>query len=153
MSAFVLLSPAGRPTSVLLGHMNPAAPWDHIGALDAERVAVHGKRWMIPSSHMIYGESPGEAAARILREQLELSPLRLEGPQVISEVYTPARFPDHPRHWDLEFLFRGEVPEDTAPRSAAWTELRFVDVPRTPPSDFARSHEDVLRSAGFTLPE
>src|SRR3989442_4075768 len=52
---------------VLMGHMNPKAPWDHIGALDPSRVEAHSRGWMLPSSHLIFLESPDEAARRIAR--------------------------------------------------------------------------------------
>jgi ADP-ribose pyrophosphatase YjhB (NUDIX family) len=151
LSAFVLLSPRGRPTEVLLGRMNPAAPWDHLGALDPKRVEVHARGWMLPSSHLIFREAPQEGARRILREQLGISSLALTGPQVVSEVYAPRRFPERPAHWDLEFLFRGEWPEPRPPACDAWTELRFVDTRTASRAEMARSHEDILASAGMPL--
>src|SRR5206468_4725043 len=65
--------------------------WDHIGALDPSRVEAHSHGWMLPSSHLIFRESPDDAARRIAREQLELPDLALTGPTVVSEVYTPKR--------------------------------------------------------------
>lgn len=149
LSAFVLLTPRDRPSAVLMGHMNPEAPWDHLGALDPSRVEAHRHGWMLPSSHLMVGESPSDAAQRILGEQLKLPSRPLEGPQVVSEVYAPRRFPAHRAHWDLEFLFRGTLDGSSPPISEAWVELRFVDTRVTPQSEIARSHEDVLASAGF----
>jgi ADP-ribose pyrophosphatase YjhB (NUDIX family) len=97
----------------------------HIGALDPERVEAHSKGWMIPSSHLLLKESPHEAAKRILEEQLELEGVRLSEPKVVSETYTPRRFSDLPSHWDLEFVFRGELPMEQVPRAFAWKELAF----------------------------
>ena len=94
-------------------------------------------------------QSPGDAARRIAREQLELPDLRFSKPEVVSEVYTPKRFPNAPKHWDLEFLFRGEMPAAEVPHPAAWRELAFVDLRRTAKSEIARSHEDVIESAGL----
>lgn len=149
LSAFLVLTEAGHNECVLMGHLNPAAPWDHIGALDPSRTSVHSKGWMLPSSHLILNESPDGAACRIAAEQLECRDLVLSEPLVVSEVYTPKRFPDVVRHWDLEFIFRGTWPGGAAPHAAAWTELRFVDLATTPKSAIARSHEDVLESAGL----
>lgn len=149
LSAFVLLWPDNNPSAILMGHMNPDAPWDRLGALDPSRVEAHRHGWMLPSSHLIVGESPSGAARRILAEQLGIESQPLEGPQVVSEVYAPRRFPDHRAHWDLEFIFRGIVNGSAPPFSDAWVELRFVDVRATPRSEIARSHEDVLASAGF----
>lgn len=150
LSAFLLVSEHGHPGRVLMGHLNPEAPWDHIGALDASRTAAHSKGWMLPSSHLILNEAPDAAAQRIAREQLERTDLLFSEAKVVSEVYTPRRFPDIVRHWDLEFLFCGEWPGG-APKASAWTELRFVDLTATPKADMARSHEDILASAGLKL--
>ncbi|HXW37101.1 MAG TPA: hypothetical protein VEJ36_04280 [Nitrososphaerales archaeon] len=149
LSSFVVINETGRKENVLLGHLNPKAPWDHIGALDPERIAVHSKGWMIPSSHLILKESPQDSANRILKEQLELDGVSLSGPKVVSEVYTPRRFPDIPSHWDIEFIFTGELPRESLPRPGAWTEMRFVDTRATKRAEMARAHEEVLESLGF----
>src|SRR5438046_5568350 len=146
LSAFVIVTETGHPTNVLMGHMNPRAPWDHIGALDPSRVEVHSRGWMLPSSHLIFQESPGDAARRIAHEQLELPDLLLSEAKVVSEAYTPRRFPDAPMHWDIEFLFRGELSAAGVPRPAAWTALALVDLRRSAKSEIARSHEDVIES-------
>jgi ADP-ribose pyrophosphatase YjhB (NUDIX family) len=153
LSAFVVLTEAGYPNWVVLGRLNPEASWDHIGALDPERTEVHSKGWMIPSSHLLLGEAPQDAARRILWEQLDLKGVPLTEPSVVSESYTPRRFPDLPSHWDVEFIFRGEIPTAKLPKTPAWTELAFVDVSRTRKSEMARSHEDILESAGFMFAE
>ncbi len=136
ISTFVILSKVGSPQLVLMGHVNKKAPWDHIGALDPERVERHGKGWMLPSSALILGESPQEAAERILKEQLSITGQPLDGPLVFSEVYGPMS------HWDLEFLYLGQ--RGDAPSSEAWSELRFVDLTKTRKEDIARGHEDIL---------
>lgn len=150
LSAFVVISDEKNPKGVLMGHLSTKARWDHIGALDASRVQAHSKGWMLPSSHLIVHESPQEAATRILREQLAIEDSKqvsLSDPKVVSEVYTPKRFPNLPSHWDIEFIFRGTLGK--APKSNAWTDLKFIDVGKTPLSDIARSHEDILESVGF----
>lgn len=149
LSAFLVITAKGHANQVLMGHLDPAAPWDHIGALDPSRTSVHSQGWMLPASHLVVRESPREAAARIAREQLELPDLAVGEPRVVSEVYTPRRFPENPAHWDLEFIFRGEVEASAVRPAAAWTELRFVDLDVTPKSAIARSHEDILESAGL----
>ncbi|HYM40323.1 MAG TPA: hypothetical protein VEY12_09330 [Thermoplasmata archaeon] len=153
LSAFLVINERDRNNHALLGHLNPAAPWDHIGALDESRTAVHSKGWMLPSSHLIVNESPEVAARRIAAEQLERHDLTFSDARVVSEVYAPRRFPGLTRHWDIEFVFRSEWPGGAAPKAAAWTELRFVDLATTPKSAMARSHEDVLESAGLHFGE
>src|SRR5437899_1226715 len=102
-----------------------------------------------PSSHLIFRESPDDAARRITREQLELPDLALSGPTVVSEVYTPKRFPGTAHHWDIEFLFRGQLAAADAPHPTAWKELAFVDLRRTSKSEIARSQQDVIESGSL----
>ncbi len=70
ISAFVIISKTNSPEQVLVGRINKKAPWDHIGALDPERVERHSKGWMLPSSALMLGEPPKKAAERILKEQI-----------------------------------------------------------------------------------
>jgi ADP-ribose pyrophosphatase YjhB (NUDIX family) len=151
LSAFLLVTEPRHPRWVLMGHMNPSAPWDHLGALDPGRVEAHRHGWMLPSSHLIFKEAPDEAARRIAREQLELPDLEVSSAGVFSEVYRPRRYTGYSEHWDLEFLFRATRSEARLGRPAAWTELRFVDTERAGTADIARSHEDILALAGFPL--
>jgi len=150
LSAFLVITDERNANRVLMGHLNPKASWDHIGALDSSRVDVHSKGWMLPSSHLLVYESPQEAARRILREQLEID-LTLNGPDVVSETYTPKRFPDLPRHWDIEFIFKGRMSEDHIPKPFAWSELSFVNLNTAMRTEIARSHEDILESAGLVF--
>ncbi len=149
LSAFVVLSSTERPSFVLLGKIDPAAPWDHLGSLDPTRVEAWKDRWMLPASHLLLLESPQDAAGRILRELVGLSSVPLEGPKVISEVYTPERHPTARQHWDLEFIFQGKVPERSVRRNQAWRELEFVDTRSLENEDLARTHGDILGHAGF----
>ena len=144
LSAFLVISRKGRPNEVLMGRLRPDAPWDHIGAQDSARAEANSKGWMLPSSHLILGEGPGEAARRIAQEQLGLRDPPVHGPLAFSEVYGSSN------HWDLEFIFTGEL--DTLPVHDAWKELRFVDLNRTRKEDFARSHEDILAHIGRWKP-
>ena len=149
LSSFLLVSPLGRPNEVLVGRMNPEAPWDHLGGLGPDRVEVHRRGWMLPSSQLLLGEGPEEAARRIRTEQLGGLPVSFEPVRIASEVYTPRRFPGNRYHWDLQFLYRGTTATLEAPRHPAWSELAFVDVPATPARDFARAHDEVLELLGL----
>src|SRR6266702_3194072 len=91
LSAFLIVTEVGDPRKDLMGHMDPGAPWDHIGRLDPSRNEVHSRGWMLPSSPPIFPESPGDAARRIAREQIELPDLSFSDPIVVSEAYTPRR--------------------------------------------------------------
>lgn len=145
ISAFVLVSDRSRPGTMLLGHLNPDAPWDHLGALDRKRALVNSKGWMIPSSHLVYGESPHQAAARILKEQLGMEGVVLGEPAVFSEVYTPERFPELGGHWDLEFVFKADAdPTVVDLKHPAWRDLKFVEARTLDAAEVARSHEDII---------
>ncbi len=140
ISAFVVLNQSGFPNRVVMGRLNTSAAWDHIGALDPERAEANNKGWMLPSSHLILGESPAAAADRILKEHLGLTNQTLAGPLVFSEVYGRLN------HWDIEFVFTGERAA-IAPHPA-WRELAFVDTAQARKEDIARAHEDVLAALG-----
>lgn len=150
ISVFLILEAKNDPRSVLMGYLNPDANWAHIGALTQDRIEAHSKGWMLPSSHIIFGESPNEAAKRVSSEQLGIENfdgLCLSGPKVFSEVYSPKRHPEAKEHWDLQFLFEGNVESsdllnDVARR--AWKKLDFINIDSIDPSKISRSHEDVL---------
>jgi len=140
LSAFLVISEIGHPERVLMGHLDPSAPWDHLGALDPERAEANRHGWMLPSSHLLLSESPKAAAERILKEQLGLPMSELDGPYVYSEVYGAKN------HWDLHFVFIGE--REQVAQHPAWSELAFVDVNETPRDQIARYHEDILALVG-----
>jgi hypothetical protein len=153
LSTFLILSEAGHPSSVLVGRMNPTAPWDHLEGLDAERIEAHRKGWLLPASHLLLREAPDESARRILKEMLGGARPSLEPARVVSEVYTPRRFPETHNHWDISFLYQGTWRGAPPSVPSVWTDLRFVDVGRARRSDFARSHEEVLEHIGLRVSE
>jgi len=150
LSAFLVLRPSGHGGQVLLGRIDPAAPWAEVGGLSAERVARIGDRWMLPSSQLLVFESPAEAARRIVREQLGTSLHDLRGPAVFSEAYPRGTAGRVDPHWDLHFVFEGHWPEMTFPRSRMFRALEFVDIARTPRSEIARAQADILELVGLS---
>jgi ADP-ribose pyrophosphatase YjhB (NUDIX family) len=148
ISVFLIIHQRDRSSNVLMGRINPNADWDHIGALTHDRVAAHSDGWMLPSCHIMYGESPQDAVRRIAKEQLGFEKeLNLAGPKVYSEVYTPKRHPTAKEHWDLQFIFEGELGVEELQRKKtpnAWRELEFVDIDLLNKTKFARSHEDII---------
>jgi ADP-ribose pyrophosphatase YjhB (NUDIX family) len=151
LSAFLILSAEDRPTSVLVGRINPDGAWDHLEGLDAERIHAHHGGWLLPASHLLVRESPESAARRILEEMLGGGPATLEPPRVTSEVYAPRRYPETLNHWDLSFLFRGIWHGDAPSIPSVWEELRFVDSRAVRRTEFARSHEEVLDHVGLSV--
>jgi hypothetical protein len=149
LSVFLVLTPPGQEAAVLMGRIDPSAPWDEIGALDPARRRAIGDRWMLPSSQLVFFESPSEAALRILKEQLASDPIPLEGPAVFSEAYhRPGSAATDP-HWDIHFVFRGRWRSASPPRVPAWRQLEFVDVGRLAPDGIARNQGDVLALVGL----
>ena len=150
LSAFLIVRDSSG--KVLMGKINTEAPWDHLGALDPARIELHRKGWMLPSSHLIVHESPQLALRRIGVEQLEMPVLSISEPIVISEVYRPRNFADSDEHWDIEFVSFALEEEDRVPsRTLAFSELRMLDPKMMKRGEIARSHEDILASAGIAL--
>jgi ADP-ribose pyrophosphatase YjhB (NUDIX family) len=140
ISAFLVISKKSEPGEVLLGRLNKNAEWDHIGALDVKRRERFASGWMLPSSHLILFETPEGAARRILREQLGIRNQVLEGPLAFADTSGTSN------HWDIGFVFTGE--RESVPTSAAWDELKFVDVAQLKRDEIVRSQLDVLAYAG-----
>jgi ADP-ribose pyrophosphatase YjhB (NUDIX family) len=149
LSVFLVLTPPNREAAVLMGRVDPSAPWAEIGAIDPARLRAVGDRWMLPSSQLVFFESPDEAARRILKEQLDSEPIRLDGPAVFSETYRRPGSTATDPHWDFHFVYRGRWPSASPPHAPAWRELEFVDVNRLRPVEMARNQGDVLSLVGL----
>jgi ADP-ribose pyrophosphatase YjhB (NUDIX family) len=145
ISAFLVISKKDEAGSVLMGRINKNAEWEHIGALNGKRLERFASGWMLPSSHLILFETPEGAARRILREQLGLKNLKLQGPMTFADTST-APFSGMLNHWDIGFIFTAE--RESVPSSEVWDELKFVDVDVLKPDDIVRSQIDVLTYAG-----
>jgi ADP-ribose pyrophosphatase YjhB (NUDIX family) len=145
ISAFLVISKKDEASKVLMGRINKNAEWDHIGAIEGKRLERFASGWMLPSSHLIMFETPEGAARRILREQLGIRNLKLQGPLTFADTGT-AYFSGLLNHWDIGFIFTAE--RETLPSSDAWDELRFVDVNTLKREDMVRSQLDILTYAG-----
>jgi len=140
ISAFVIISRRNDPGSVLMGKIDKNANWDHIGALDPKRVERLRTGWMLPSSHLMLYETPEGAARRILREQLNIHDMKLDGPLTFVDTSGTEN------HWDIGFIYTGT--RDLPPKSPAWSELRFVQPGELKGEEVVRSQIDVLAYAG-----
>jgi 8-oxo-dGTP pyrophosphatase MutT (NUDIX family) len=147
LSSFLVCTLKGDEKKVLMGRLDPKAPWDHVGGLDERRINLSSKGWMLPSSHLLYGESPEEGAERIANEQLGIE-RKFSNPIVASEFYVPKSSTSGKKHWDLEFIYRFE--ESQLRPHQMWRSLEFVDYAASK-HEIARSHEDVLRNAGLDI--
>jgi ADP-ribose pyrophosphatase YjhB (NUDIX family) len=140
ISAFVIISRRSEPEGVLMGKIDKTASWDHIGALDSKRVERLSTGWMLPSSHLMLYETPEGAARRILREQLSIRDMKLEGPLTFADTSGTEN------HWDIGFIYSGT--RDALPKNPAWRELRFVRPSELRSDEVVRSQIDVLAYAG-----
>jgi hypothetical protein len=149
LSVFLVLRSPEDRHRVLLGRVNPTAPWFEVGGMDPGRLERVGQAWMLPSRQLILFEGIEEAAHVIAREQLGSELPKVSGPSVFSD---PSRRPgseSRDPHWDIHFVFEGTWPASTPPSSRMWHELAFVDVTRTPRTEIARGQGDVLELVGL----
>ncbi len=92
--------------------------------------------WSLPSAVINYGEDPGAAAIRIVREQLGATPTALKLLDVQS-------FGD--KHWDLCFLFEAEIPSVGKLRDD-FDKADYFDIAKLPP-ELREGHREVLDMA------
>ncbi len=150
LSTFLILHPPQRPREVLLGRLDPAAPWDSVGGLDPSRIQRWGGLWLLPACQWLFFEEPRASAERIAREMLE-SPLPpVEGPTVYSDTTQRRTEPGADPHWDIHFLYEGTWPSPEPPRARMWKELRFLDPARVPRSELGRNHGDIVDLVGLS---
>ena len=149
LSSFLVIRQSGSPEKILMGRINSEVPWDHIGALDENRARIHSKRWMLPSCHLIYGESPADAAKRISREQIGME-VKVGTPSVLSDYYFP-KAAGEALHWDVCFVFESELSKEKLGNGHldCWKELEFVETKSLKNDEIARSHGDILRFVGL----
>jgi ADP-ribose pyrophosphatase YjhB (NUDIX family) len=92
--------------------------------------------WCLPSAVINYGEDPGAAALRIVREQLGASATSLKLLDVQS-------FGD--KHWDLCFLFHVEIPS-VGKLGGDFDKADHFDLGKLPP-ELREGHREVLDMA------
>ena len=98
-----------------------------------ERVAGS---WNLPSTVINYGEDPGAAALRIVREQLG-------GPATALKLLDVQSFGD--KHWDLCFLFHADIPSVTK-LGGDFDKAEYFDLFKLP-LELREGHREVLDMA------
>ena len=145
LSAFLVLK--GKD-GVLVGKMAKPDLWVKnffVGESFAPKYASSGK-WILPASHLKYGESPDDAAKRILTEQLGLSGVKMNLSEVQSHLSGNPNDSDA-AHWDICFIYEGKVTK--AVQKPEWfSELAFMKASKLSVDDFTRGHGDVLKEFG-----
>src|SRR3972149_8451656 len=146
LSSFVLVM---RRRSILLEKAAESDEWEHLTGMDEERVRMLAKegKWLIPSSHLIFGEHPKDAAKRVFEEQLCVKRYSLKFLAVLSGIGETRRYAGRP-HLDICFVYSGKL-RGTLKRPDWLSELTYVDARRLRPSYFGRDHEGVLEQLGM----
>ena len=144
LSSFLIMRAKG---GILVGKMAKPEIWVEkflVGESYAPEAVSSGK-WVLPASHLKFGESPEDAATRIVTEQLQAKKTKLTLLQVQSHVSDPSD--PEAAHWDICFVhggtFKGSLKE-----SEWFSELKFVNTRSLTSDDFARGHGDVLKKLG-----
>jgi ADP-ribose pyrophosphatase YjhB (NUDIX family) len=144
LSSFLILKGNG---GILVGKMTKPEIWVEkffVGEQFAPKYAASNK-WLIPASHLMYGEKPEHAAKRVLTEQAGLKNAKLTLREVQSHLAEDLNDPEA-AHWDICFVYEGTVKGKV--RSPEWfSELKFVKPKGLTSEDFTRGHGDVLKEA------
>ena len=146
LSSFVILR---SKDGILAGKMTKPEIWVEkflVGESFAPKYAASNK-WMLPASHLIYGERPEDAATRILTEQVGLAKAKLKLSQVQSHLSQSPTDPEA-AHWDICFVYEGQRGRKV--RKPDWfSELKFLKPRTLKVDDFTRGHGDVLLELGM----
>lgn len=143
ISSFVI---ARRGKEILLGKVAKTEAWEEKTGMNGDRVeSLHsGKKWILPSTHLRFGEHPDDAAKRIMRQQLVIKKYTIDLMGVHSFLDETRLYPGKP-HWDLCFLYTAKFAGDVKP--PPWfSELRFVDAKRLKAADIDRDQETLLEA-------
>jgi ADP-ribose pyrophosphatase YjhB (NUDIX family) len=146
ISSFLILK---RKTGILLGKMARSEIWTErflVGEMFAPKY-VSSNKWVIPASHLKYGEKPEEAAMRVLVEQVGSKGGKLKLLQVQSHLSQDPNDPDA-AHWDICFVFGGTL-KGKIQRPEWFSEIEFIKPKELKSDDFTRGHGDVLKELGM----
>jgi hypothetical protein len=150
LSTFLVLRAPDDPHRVLLGRIDPSAPWLEKGGLDPDRVAANATTWLLPACQWLLFETPPASVDRIARDFLDGSLPPLQGPRVVSETMARSTPESSDPHWDVNFLYEGTWPTPEPPRSKLFRELAFRDVRTLRRAEFGRHHDDLLDAVGLS---
>jgi ADP-ribose pyrophosphatase YjhB (NUDIX family) len=111
-------------------------------------------KFLLPASHIMWYESPLDAAVRILEEQTLLSvpKERFKLADVQSHLRPVPSNPSGPPHWDICFVYTTDLPDSEAKKlqQPEWfKDLGFKPESELGVEDFTRGHGDILEEAGF----
>lgn len=152
LSSFVLVK---RGEKILVGKMTKPEIWIErffVGEKFAPTYA-NSNKYLLPARHLAWYESPLDAAAGVLRNQLRLrvpkKNVRLLDVQ--SHLRGDVMSTKEPPHWDICFVYETELSAGEVKRlkTPPWfKDLQFVSPSSLAVGDFTRSHGDILEEAG-----
>lgn len=149
ISVFLVLRKKDR---ILVGKMAKPEIWVErflVGEAFAKKY-VSTNKWIIPSSHLIFGEKPVDAAQRVLIEQVATTEnCKLSLLQVQSHLSQQPTNPEN-AHWDICFIYEGRVRGEITP-SSWFSDLEFKKLRDLKSDDFTRGHGDVLTEIGIIM--
>jgi len=146
LGAFLLVR---REDSILVGKMADPETWVSrflVAPAYADGYTKSGKL-VLPASHLKFGESPADAARRVLREMLQVEEAYYTLIDVQSHL---SESHDHPgeQHWDLCFIY--DVRMGGEPGKPSWfSELAYTELQSLRAGDFTRGHGDILEELGL----
>ncbi len=129
---------------ILLGKYADHPKWDALAGLDASRRKANAGGWILPASHLKFGEEPRAAARRVGEEILQIPGMTYAEPRVETDTYE-AKFAAGKMHYDLWFFVDATPPGGWELKVPPWfAELAWQDPKTLPASAYARAHEDVV---------
>jgi len=153
LSSFVIVSSGQR---VLVGKMERPEIWIERFLVGPKFAAVYASsgKYILPARHLHWYESPLEAAASVLRDQVGLDVPADKISLLAVQSYVSGDINDEkePPHWDICFVYRAQIPKSLAAklRRPEWfSELAFKPLGSLKQEDFTRGHGDVLQTAGM----
>ena len=146
LSSFLVLRGKG---GILVGKMAKPGIWSEKFLVPEPYAgnAVNSGKWVLPAAHLLFGESPNDAANRILTDQIQVKKTKLSLLEVQSHLSEDPSDPEG-AHWDVCFVHGGTLKGSV--KSVEWfSELRFVGTRNLTSDGFARGHGDVLKELGI----
>jgi ADP-ribose pyrophosphatase YjhB (NUDIX family) len=146
LSSFLVMRGKG---GILVGKMAKPELWIEkffVGESYAPKAVSSGK-WVLPASHLQFGENPEDAATRILTEEIQAKKTKMRLLQVQSHLSQDPNDPEA-AHWDICFVHGGTL-KGSLERPAWFAELKFVNARSLTSDDFTRGHGDVLKKLGI----
>jgi len=146
ISVFLVLKGKG---GVLVGKMAKPEVWVEkffVGEMFAPKYASSNK-WVLPASHLEYGEKPDDAAMRVLTQEVGVGHGKLTFREVQSHLSKDPKDPEA-AHWDICFVYEGTL-KDKVEQPDWFSDLRFLNPKKLSSEDFTRGHGDVLKESGI----